>query len=105
MDSCSHCGGAVPANATFCPFCGRRTNAPPVSRGVPIDVQHAEAHYFGLGTPVFVLVAAAGLLVVGVVLLALGLLLAGLIAIAFGLCLLPVFLAGARRWPDSRVAR
>ena len=105
MDACSHCGGPLPANATFCPSCGRRTDAPLVDRDVPIDVQHAEPRYFGLGTPVFVFSAAVGLLVLGALLLVLGFVLAGVLAIVFGLCLLPVFLAGARRWPDSPLSR
>jgi hypothetical protein len=106
VDTCSHCGGPLPENASFCPSCGRRTNAPPVAaREVPIDVQHAEPRYFGLGTPVFALGAAFVLLALGVVLLLAGKPAAGVIAIVFGLVLLPVFLAGARRWPDSSVAR
>jgi hypothetical protein len=66
------------------------------AREVPIDVQHAEPRYFGLGTPVFALGAAFVLLAAGVVLL---------VAIVFGVLLLPVFVAGARRWPDSSIAR
>jgi hypothetical protein len=104
--SCSHCGGAMPADATFCPSCGRRTDAPPVTpRDVPIDVQHAEPRYFGLGTPVFILGAAGVLLVLGIVLIVTGPLLAGLVALAVAVCLLPAFLAGARRWPETRVAQ
>lgn len=103
---CSHCGGALPADATFCPSCGRRTDAPPVvERDVPIDVQHAEPRYFGLGTPVFVFSAAVALFLVGVVLLATGFLVVGLVAVVVAVCLLPAFLAGARRWPDSPIAR
>lgn len=106
MDSCSHCGGTLPADATFCPSCGRRTDAPPVpEREVPIDVQHAEPRYFGLATPVFVFSAAVVLLAVGIALAATGYLAVGLIAIVVAVCLLPAFLAGARRWPDSPIAR
>ncbi len=106
MESCSHCGGSLPAEAAFCPSCGRRTDAPPVTvRNVPIDVQHAEPRYFGLGTPVFVLSAAAALLVLGIVLIATGFLIAGVGAIVVAICLLPAFLAGARRWPDTSIAR
>jgi len=75
------------------------------AREVPIDVQHAEPRYFGLGTPVFALGAAFVLLAAGVVLLVAGEPAAGLIAIVFGVLLLPVFVAGARRWPDSSIAR
>jgi hypothetical protein len=106
VDSCSHCGGSLPADATFCPSCGRRTDAPPATvRDVPIDVQHAEPRYFGLGTPVFILGAAGVLLVLGIVLIVTGPLIAGLVALAVAVCLLPAFLAGARRWPESRVAQ
>jgi hypothetical protein len=96
----------MPADATFCPSCGRRTDAPPVTpREVPVDVQHAEPRYFGLGTPVFILGAAGVLLVLGIVLIVTGPLLAGLVALAVAVCLLPAFLAGARRWPETRVAQ
>jgi hypothetical protein len=106
VDSCSHCGGALPADATFCPSCGRRTDAPAVTaRDVPIDVQHAEPRYFGLATPGLVLVAAAALLVLGVALIATGAVVVGLVALAAAVCLLPAFLAGARRWPETRVAQ
>ena len=72
---------------------------------MPIDVQHAEPRYFGLGTPVFVFSAAVGLLLLGIVLLLTGFVVVGVIAIVLGLCLLPAFLAGARRWPESPLAR
>jgi hypothetical protein len=106
VDACSHCGGSLPVDATFCPSCGRRTDAPPVTaRDVPIEVQHAEPRYFGLGTPVFVFSAAAALLVLGIVLIVTGFLVAGVIAIVVAVCLLPAFLAGARRWPDTSIAK
>ena len=105
MDTCSHCGGPLPENATFCPSCGRRTDAPVVERDVPIDVQHAEPRYFGLGTPGVVFGASVGLLLLGIVLVVFGLVVPGAIAIVVGLCLMPAFLAGARRWPDSPIAR
>jgi hypothetical protein len=72
---------------------------------VPIDVQHAEPRYFGLGTPVFVFAAALALLVLGIVLIAIGMLAVGVIAVILALCLLPTFLAGARRWPDTPIAK
>jgi len=46
-----------------------------------------------------------GLLVLGVILLAAGSVALGVIAIVFAVCLLPTFLAGARRWPDTPIAR
>ena len=72
---------------------------------MPIDIQHAEPRYFGLGTPVFVFCAALVLIALGIVLVVTGPLIAGAIAIVLGICLLPAFLAGARRWPDSPLAR
>ena len=106
MEMCSHCGGSLPVDATFCPSCGRRTDAPPVTvRDVPIEVQHAEPRYFGLGTPVFILGAAGILLVLGIVLIVTGTVIAGIVALAVAVCLLPAFLAGARRWPESRIAQ
>ena len=106
MAACSHCGGDLPASAVFCPSCGRRTDAPPTeARDAPVDVQHAEPRYFGLGPPVFVFSLGAGLLVLGVILLATGSVAFGVIAIVFAACLLPTFLAGARRWPDTPIAR
>jgi hypothetical protein len=106
VESCSHCGGPLPVDATFCPSCGRRTDAPPAaSREVPIDVQHAEPRYFGLGTPVFIFAAAAALLLLGIVLIATGRLALGAVAVVLALCLVPAFLAGARRWPETRIAQ
>jgi len=106
VDACAHCGGDLPASAVFCPSCGQRTEAPPThARDVPIDVQHAEPRYFGLGSPIFVFSLGVGLLVLGVILLAAGSVALGVIAIVFAVCLLPTFLAGARRWPDTPIAR
>ena len=106
MDTCSHCGGDLPANATFCPSCGRRTDLPASeAREEPIEVQHADPHYFGLGSPVFVFGVLLVLLVAGIVLVVLGALVAGVISIVLAACLLPTFLAGARRWPETRLAR
>ncbi|MGZ8782194.1 MAG: zinc ribbon domain-containing protein [Gaiellaceae bacterium] len=106
MAACSHCGGPLPDDATFCPSCGRRADAPRAfARDVPIDVQNAEPRYFGLGPPVFVFAVAVGLLVLGVVLLLAGSFVVGVIAIVIAVAMLPVFLAGARRWPDTPLAR
>ncbi len=108
MNTCPHCGADLPRNATFCPACGRRTDqaADDTVRAFPIDMQHAEARWFGLEPPVLVLGVAAALFVLGIVLLVTGSSLAiGVIAIVLALCLLPSFLAGARRWPEAPFAR
>lgn len=107
MDTCANCGKELPADALFCPSCGRRASDLPADetvRGFPIDVHHAEARWFGLEPPVLVLAVMAVLVVLGVVLLLSGNL-AGVVAIVLAACLLPSFLAGARRWPDSPFAR
>lgn len=105
MDSCSHCGGPLPAQATFCPSCGRRADAPPTEPDGPIDIQHAQPRYFGLGAPVFVFSAAVVLLLLGGLLIATGPLALGVLMVVVALCLLPTFLAGARRWPETSIAR
>ena len=106
METCSHCGGDLPENATFCPSCGRRTDLPgPEPREEPIDVQHADPRYFGLGSPVFVFGVMLALVVIGIVLVAVGYLGGGLVSIIAAACILPTFLAGARRWPETRLAR
>jgi len=103
VEKCRHCGRELPDESTFCPACGRRVAAEP--RDVPIDVQHAEPKYFGLGPPIFVFLVSLVLLVAGIVLLVAGSVALGVIAIVLALCLLPTFLAGARRWPDTTIAR
>jgi len=106
MDTCAHCGTELPPDAVFCPSCGRRTDAPPTEvRDVPIDIRHAEPRYFGLGPPILVFSLGVGLLVLGVFLLLSGSVAPGVIAIVLAVCLLPTFLAGARRWPDTPIAR
>ena len=106
METCSQCGGELPENATFCPSCGRRTDlAAPEPHEEPIDVQRADPHYFGLGAPVFVFGVMLVLLVVGIVLVVMGMLAGGLVSIILAACLIPTFLAGARRWPETRLAR
>ena len=103
MEKCRHCGRELPDDSTFCPACGRRVAAEP--RDVPIDVQHAEPKYFGLGPPIFVFVVSLVLLVAGIALLVAGSVALGVIAVVLALCLLPTFIAGARRWPDTTIAR
>ena len=74
-------------------------------RDVPIDVQHAQPRWFGLGPPVFVFGVAVALVALGIVLVATGALVLGLIALLLAIALVPSFLAGARRWPETRLAR
>jgi hypothetical protein len=92
----------LPDKATFCPACGRRTDAPPPEPAeLPADVWPAEPRYFGLGSPLVVLSVAVGLIVLGILVVVIGPLVPGVIAIVLGVCLLPSFFAGARRWPNA----
>jgi hypothetical protein len=72
---------------------------------VPVTVREVEPQYFGLGAPAFVFGVAVVLLVLAVVLLALGNWVAGLLLLAAAFLLLPAFLAGVRRWPESAIAQ
>jgi zinc-ribbon domain len=106
VDMCSHCGTELPADATFCPSCGRRVDAPPPDPAEVIpDVQTGEPRYYGLVKPLFVLLVAAALVIAGIVVLVTSSFGIGLILIVLGVCLLPSFVAGIRRWPDTRFAR
>ena len=107
MTACSHCGRDLPEDAAFCPACGRRAggDAGDTGRAFPLDIQHAEAKWFGLEPPVLVLVVMAVLVVLGIVLVTGDNFAVGVIALILAACLLPSFLAGARRWPDAPLAR
>lgn len=117
LESCPTCSTLLPPDARFCPGCGRRTElaadepAPedlPVEERdaeVPVKVQEAEPEYFGLGAPALVFGVAVLLLVLAILLLALGNWLVGLLLLIAAFLLLPAFLAGVRRWPDSAIAQ
>jgi hypothetical protein len=106
VDTCSHCGAALPEKATFCPTCGRRTDAPPPdATTLPVFVRPEQPRWYGLATPLFVLLIAVALLVGGIVLVVADHLLPGILLIVLSLFLLPSFLAGLRRWPDTRFVR
>ena len=114
---CPTCGAVVAPGAKYCAECGARVapdvveEAPPELEldgpddEVPVAEHVAEPQYFGLGPPLFVFTVAVVLFVVAVVLVALGSLVLGLLLLVVSFLLLPAFLAGARRWPDSGLAR
>jgi zinc-ribbon domain len=106
VDTCSHCGGELPQEATFCPSCGRRTDAPPPDPTELIPhTPRSEPRYYGLAKPLFVLLIVLVLIVSGIVVLATASVGVGLILIILGVCLLPSLVAGLQRWPDTRLAR
>jgi hypothetical protein len=112
LESCPACSTPLPPDARFCPRCGRATDASaddvPVDEpgaAVPVTVREAEPQYFGLGAPALVFGVAVVLLVLAVLLLATGHWVAGLLLLAASFLLLPAFLAGVRRWPESAIAQ
>jgi hypothetical protein len=79
---------------------------PPEETGpVPVSPQRVEPHLFGVTPPMALLALAVAALAVGVLLIALGAVLPGALVLAAGLVLALLFLAVARRKPDSGVAR
>jgi hypothetical protein len=100
--TCAHCGQPLPEGARYCPACGRPTAE---VREEPVDLHVAEPRYFGLGPPVLVFSIAAALLALGIVLIVAGHVEVGALAVLVSVCLLPTFFAGARRWPEGRLAR
>ena len=108
-ERCSACATPLPPDARFCPGCGRplgRADVDDEEAGeVPVTVQETQPQYFGLGAPLFVFGVAVVLFTTGVVLLAVGSWVAGLMLLVAAFLLLPSFLAAARRWPESRIAR
>jgi hypothetical protein len=110
VDSCSHCGAELPAEAMFCPSCGRRTDAPPPDPTELLPPVRTEPRFprfqlHGLNRPRLVLAALLALVIAGVVVLVTASFGIGLILIILALCLLPTFAAGVEQWPDTRVAR
>ena len=103
MASCSHCGAA--RERELLPLVRAPHGRSLATGDVPIDVQHAEPRWFGVGPPVFVFGVAVALVALGIVLIATGALVLGVVALLLAVALVPSFLAGARRWPDTRLAR
>lgn len=113
-DTCASCGAQLPADARFCPACGSRAavgetarvELPPDETGpVPVTVQHAEAHWFGVTPPYLLLGLAGAAFVVAIVLFATGHWPFALIALGIGALLLAAWLETARRRPTSQLAR
>jgi hypothetical protein len=83
-----------------------RAHVPPSETGpVPVSVQHAEPHWFGVAPPQLLLASAAIAFVVALVLFATGHWPYGLILLGLAALLLAGFLEGARRRPDSGLTR
>jgi len=109
-ESCRNCGVPLPPNARFCPSCGVqvemgetvRADVPPTETGpVPVHVQHAEPHWFGVTPPAMLLGLAAVALVIAVVLFATGHWPYALILLGVGALFVAAFLEAARRRPAA----
>jgi hypothetical protein len=115
-DTCPSCGVDLPLNARFCPACGVtlddpasstvRVELPQEETGpLPVHVQRAEPHWFGVAPPHLLLGVAAGVCVVALVLFATGRWPYGIILLGIGALLLAAFLEAARRRPISHLTR
>jgi hypothetical protein len=113
-DTCGNCGVSLPPNARFCPSCGAQTDTgetvrtplPPDETGqVPISMQRAEPHWFGVTPPNLLLGLVAAALVLAIVLFATGHWPFALILLGIGALLLAGFLESARRRPSSQLSR
>jgi len=83
-----------------------RVELPPNETGpVPVRMQHAETHWFGVAPPQLLLAVATGTCVLALVLFATGHWPYGLILLGIGALLLVSFLEAARRRPTSPVTR
>jgi hypothetical protein len=112
--TCSRCGAELPRDARFCPSCGTPSDAGETSRvelplnetgPVPVSIQRAEPHWFGVTPPHLLLAVAAGVFVVAVLLFFTGHWPYALIALGLAALLLAAFLELARRRPHSPVTR
>jgi hypothetical protein len=122
-ETCSACGSDLPPNARFCPACGGstledpagetvRAEVPPDEVGppdetgpVPVHVQRAEPHWFGVTPPHLLLGVATAVSVFAIVLFAVGEWPYGLILLGVGALLVAAFLEAARRRPSSTLTR
>ena len=83
-----------------------QAEVPPDETGpVPVSVQRAEAHWFGVTPPAMLVGLAAVALVLAVVLFATGHWPYGLILLGVGALLIAAFLEAARRRPASQLSR
>jgi hypothetical protein len=113
-ETCPSCDAVVPRDARFCPACGAPVGAGATLKAevpaeevgpVPVSMQRAEAHMFGVAPPGPLLAAAAIAGVVAVVLFAVGKWPFGLIVVGVCALLLAAFLEVVRRRPPPAVAR
>ncbi len=116
-ETCPACGAGLPPHARFCPACGGstlddpagetvRAEVPPDETGpVPVHVQRAEPHWFGVTPPHLLLGVATAVSVFAIVLFVVGEWPYGLILLGIGALLVAAFVEAARRRPSSALTR
>jgi hypothetical protein len=114
--SCANCGAALPKDGRFCPECGVRTSAasdvtaveevPPDETGqVPVSKVAVAPRYFGVAPPLALFAIAVASLVLAVVVFVGGNVIAGVLLLVGALLFSALFVAAARRLPDTGVSR
>jgi hypothetical protein len=114
-DACPDCGAETPLRARYCPDCGRplgepadrtiKAEVPREETGpVPVSMQVAEPHWFGVTPPHLLLGVAVGAFVLAIVLFALGHWPYGLILLGLAALVLAAFTEAARRRPNRSEA-
>jgi len=112
---CTRCGAELPADAHFCPTCGLAvdeedpTTAQPVPREettpAPAAYDVAMPRYFGLTPPTVLFALATASLAIAVALAIVGRWVAAIVFALVSLVFLGLFVAVARRKPDTGLAR
>jgi len=109
-EACPNCNAEIPLRARFCPECGTKLHGdetvavplPPEETGpVPVSMQRAEPHWFGVAPPTALLVSSGVAIVVAIVLFASGHWPYGLIVLGLGALLLAAFMEAARHRPHA----
>lgn len=111
---CPRCGAALPRGARFCPACGlpvaddptaAQTLPPDETTPSPATYDVATPRYFGLTPPTVLFAFATAALAIAIALAILGEWIAAIILAVVSLVFLGLFLAVARRKPDTGLAR
>ena len=114
--SCAYCGAALHKDGRFCPECGVRTSAandvtaveevPPDETGqVPVSKVAVAPRYFGVAPPLALFAIAVASLVLAIVVFVGGNVIAGALLLVAALLFSALFVAAARRLPDTGVSR
>ena len=114
--SCANCGAALPKDGRFCPECGVRTSAtndvtaveevrPDETGQVPVSKVAVAPRYFGVAPPLALFAIAVASLVLAIVVFVGGNVTAGALLLVAALLFTALFVAAARRLPDTGLSR